>query len=57
MKSEGSLPCSQVPTTDPYPELDESSPHLPALFPKIRFSIIFPPTPSSSASSQVFHNS
>jgi len=33
MESEGSLPYSQQPTTDPYPEPDASSPHLPTLFP------------------------
>jgi len=31
MEPEGSLPCSQKPVTDPYPESDESSPHYPAL--------------------------
>jgi hypothetical protein len=33
MEPEGSLPLSQEPTTDLYPEPDESSPHLPTLFP------------------------
>jgi len=32
MQPEGSLPCSQQPTTGPYPEQDTSSPHLPTLF-------------------------
>jgi len=32
MESEGSLPCSQELTTDPYPESHESTPHLPTLF-------------------------
>jgi hypothetical protein len=32
MEAEGSLPCSQQPTTGPYPKLYESSPHLSTLF-------------------------
>jgi hypothetical protein len=31
MEPETSLPCSQVHATGPYPESDESSPHLPTL--------------------------
>jgi hypothetical protein len=27
MEPEGSLPCSQEPTTESYPEPDESNPH------------------------------
>jgi hypothetical protein len=30
---EGSSPCLQQPTTDPYPNPDESSPQFPTLFP------------------------
>jgi hypothetical protein len=30
---EGSLPCSKQPATGPYPDPDETSPHIPALFP------------------------
>jgi len=33
MEPEGSLPCSQGSATDPYPQPDESSPHLPTPFP------------------------
>jgi hypothetical protein len=31
MELESSLQCSQEATTDPYPEPDESRPHLPTL--------------------------
>jgi hypothetical protein len=27
MELEGSLPCSQEPSTDPYPEADQSNPY------------------------------
>jgi len=33
MEPEGSLSCSQKPTTGTYPEPDEISPHLSTLFP------------------------
>jgi hypothetical protein len=33
METEGSLPLSQQPVTDPYPQPDASSPHFPILFP------------------------
>jgi hypothetical protein len=32
MESEGALPRSQEPATDPYPEPDKSNPHLPNQF-------------------------
>jgi hypothetical protein len=32
MEAEGSLSCSQEPATGPYPEPDESNPHIPNLF-------------------------
>jgi len=41
MGPEGSLLCSQEPTTAPYTEPDETS-HLLSLFPKIYSDIIFP---------------
>jgi hypothetical protein len=31
MEPEGSLPCSQQPSTRPYPELDHSGPYHPIL--------------------------
>jgi hypothetical protein len=33
MKPQASLPCSQEPASSPYGEPDESSAHLPTLFP------------------------
>jgi hypothetical protein len=33
MKAEDSLSCSQQSATGPYPEPNESSPHIPNLFP------------------------
>jgi hypothetical protein len=35
MEPEGSLPCSQQPTTGPYPHPDTHSEHLHTLFPKV----------------------
>jgi hypothetical protein len=32
METESSLQCSQKPAIGPYPEPEESSPHLPTLF-------------------------
>jgi hypothetical protein len=39
VEPEASLPCSQDPATDPYPEPDEPSPHLQPCFPKVHFNI------------------
>jgi len=33
MEPKSSFPCSQKPAIGPYPEEDESTPRLPALFP------------------------
>jgi hypothetical protein len=43
MEPEGSLPCSQEPSTGPYPEPDQSSPYH-----ATHFNIILQPTPMSS---------
>jgi hypothetical protein len=40
MEPEGSLPCSQEPSTGPYPESDQSNPYYPIL--KIHFNIVHP---------------
>jgi hypothetical protein len=48
MESEGSLSCSQGLATGPYPESDESGPHLPNFFHQIHFNIIIQYTPGYS---------
>jgi hypothetical protein len=40
---EGSLPCSQKPSTDPYPETGQSSPYY-SILSEIHFNILHPPT-------------
>jgi hypothetical protein len=52
MEPEGSLPCSQEPSTGPYPELNQSSLYHPILF-KIHFNIIHLPTSRRSRDSVV----
>jgi hypothetical protein len=47
MESEGSLPCSQNPSTGPYPEADHSSAYHP-IQAKIHLNIILQPTSRSS---------
>jgi hypothetical protein len=42
MEPEGSLQRSQEPATNPYPEPDESNPHLSTLFPLTSTVILFP---------------
>lgn len=42
MKPEGSLPCSQMLSTCPYPEPDSSSPHPTILIPSLRSTLILP---------------
>jgi hypothetical protein len=43
MEPESSLPCSQEPSTGPYPKPDQSSPYHPILS-KIQFNIVHPST-------------
>jgi hypothetical protein len=45
---ETSSPCSQEPSTGPYPEPDRSSPYIPFYISKIYFNIVYSPTSWSS---------
>jgi hypothetical protein len=60
MEPEGSLLCSQEPTTSTYPKSHESSPHPPSPF-KMHSNVILPSTPRSEVlcniSSGAFPNS
>jgi hypothetical protein len=47
MEPESSLPCSQEPSTGPYPEPDQSGPYRPILY-KIYCNIVHSPTSWSS---------
>jgi hypothetical protein len=42
MQPEGSLPCSQQPSTGPYPEPDQSSPYRPKPISLISLKILLP---------------
>jgi hypothetical protein len=57
MEPEGSLPCTQQPATGPYPQPDESSPHIPPYLRMFHSNIIFPSTPRSSKWSLSFRRS
>jgi len=48
MEPKDLLPCSQESTTCPYPQPEESSPHLLTLVPKIHPNIILQSMPNSS---------
>jgi hypothetical protein len=48
METEGSLLCSQEPTTGPYPEPENPVSILPPHFPNIESDFILPSTPRSS---------
>jgi hypothetical protein len=43
MEPDGSLPCLQEPSSGPYPEPDQSTPHH-RILSRIHFNITHPPT-------------
>jgi hypothetical protein len=53
MKPESSIPCSQEPSTGPYPELHQSNPYH-SIISKINFNTVHPPTSWSTQWSRSF---
>jgi hypothetical protein len=57
METEGSVPCSQEPSTGPCPEPDEPNPHPVSYFSKIHFNALFPSKCRSSKWPLLFRSS
>jgi hypothetical protein len=47
MEPDGSLSCSQEPSTGPYPQPDQLTPHRPTYLSKFHLNNIFQPTSRS----------